>query len=286
MMQLQNPDTDVYVPDGSTLVEALARTTHLAIGAHQDDIEFMALHGILQCFDQDDRWFSGITVTDGGGSARSGPYEKYSDEEMRKLRIAEQRKAALVGDYACQIQLGFPSAVAKDASNDDVEAYLKAILEGATLEVVYLHNPADKHDTHVACCLRAIAALRGLPEEKRPAKVYGCEVWRGLDWMHDADKQILRLDDRANIAEALCGVFDSQISGGKRYDLAVQGRYLSNATFYESHEVDKHHRLSFAMDLTPLVHDPSLSIADYTLTFLRNTRDDITDRIVRMTRSR
>jgi LmbE family N-acetylglucosaminyl deacetylase len=284
MMQLQNPDTDVYVPDGSTLVEALARTTHLAIGAHQDDIEFMALHGILQCFNQDDRWFSGITVTDGGGSARSGPYEKYSDEEMRKLRIAEQRKAALVGDYACQIQLGFPSAVAKDASNDDVEAYLKAILEGATLEVVYLHNPADKHDTHVACCLRAIAALRGLPEEKRPAKVYGCEVWRGLDWMHDADKQILRLYDRANIAEALCGVFDSQISGGKRYDLAVQGRYLSNATFYESHEVDKHHRLSFAMDLTPLVHDPSLSIADYTLTFLRNTRDDITDRIVRMSR--
>ena len=283
-MQLQNPDTDVYVPDGSTLVEALARTTHLAIGAHQDDIEFMALHGILQCFNQDDRWFSGITVTDGGGSARSGPYEKYSDEEMRKLRIAEQRKAALVGDYACQIQLGFPSAVAKDASNDDVEAYLKAILEGATLEVVYLHNPADKHDTHVACCLRAIAALRGLPEEKRPAKVYGCEVWRGLDWMHDADKQVLRLYDRANIAEALCGVFDSQISGGKRYDLAVQGRYLSNATFYESHEVDKHHRLSFAMDLTPLVHDPSLSIADYTLTFLRNTRDDITDRIVRMSR--
>ncbi len=284
MMQLQNPDTDVYVPDGSTLVEALARTTHLAIGAHQDDIEFMALHGILQCFNQDDRWFSGITVTDGGGSARSGPYEKYSDEEMRKLRLAEHRKAALVGDYACQIQLGFPSAVAKDASNDDVEAYLKAILEGATLEVVYLHNPADKHDTHVACCLRAIAALRGLPEEKRPAKVYGCEVWRGLDWMHDADKQILRLDDRANIAEARCGVFDSQISGGKRYDLAVQGRYLSNATFYESHEVDKHHRLSFAMDLTPLVHDPSLSIADYTLTFLRNTKDDITDRIVRMSR--
>ncbi len=71
--------------------------------------------------------------------------------------------------------------------------YLKTILKGATPEVVYLHNPADKHDTHVACCLRAIAALRELPEEKRPAQVYGCEVWRGLDWMHDADKQILRL---------------------------------------------------------------------------------------------
>ena len=286
MMQLKNSDADIYVPDGLTLAEALARTTHLAVGAHQDDIEFMALHGILECFNQDERWFSGITVTDGGGSARSGPYEKYSDEEMRKVRVIEQRKAALIGDYACQIQLGFPSAVAKDASNDEIVVYLKAILEGATPEVVYLHNPADKHDTHVACCLRAIAALRELPEETRPAKVYGCEVWRGLDWLFDGDKQVLRLHDHANIAEALCGVFDSQISGGKRYDLAVQGRHLSNATFYESHEVDEHQLLSFAMDLTPLVEDPLLNVADYTLGLLRNMKDDITDRIVRMNRSR
>ena len=46
-MQLKNPDADVYVPDGSTVAEALTKTTHVAVGAHQDDIEFMALHGIL-----------------------------------------------------------------------------------------------------------------------------------------------------------------------------------------------------------------------------------------------
>ena len=57
-MKLKNPDADVYVPDDVTVAEALARTTHLAVGAHQDDIEFMALHGILQCFNQTDRWFS------------------------------------------------------------------------------------------------------------------------------------------------------------------------------------------------------------------------------------
>jgi LmbE family N-acetylglucosaminyl deacetylase len=283
-MQLKNPDADVYVPDGSTVAEALAKTTHLAVGAHQDDIEFMAMHGILECFRQADRWFSGVTVTDGGGSPRSGPYEKFSDEQMRKIRVSEQRKAALVGDFACQIQLGYPSAVVKDASNEDVVVYLKAIFEGASPEVVYLHNPADKHDTHVACCLRSIEALRGLPDDKRPQKVYGCEVWRGLDWMHDSDKKILKLYDRENIAESLCGVFDSQISGGKRYDLAVRGRHLANATFYESHEVDKYDRLSFSMDLTPLVRDTSLNVADFTLGLLRNMKDDITDRIVRMNR--
>lgn len=284
-MQLKNPDADVYVPDGSTVAEALTKTTHLAVGAHQDDIEFMAMHGILECFRQADRWFSGVTVTDGGGSPRSGPYEKFSDEQMRKIRVSEQRKAALIGDYACQIQLGYPSATVKDASNEDVVVYLKAIFEGASPEVVYLHNPADKHDTHVACCLRSIEALRALPEDKRPRQVYGCEVWRGLDWLLDSDKKILKLYDRANVADALCGVFDSQISGGKRYDLAVQGRHLANATFYESHEVDKYDRLSFAIDLTPLIGDPSLSVGDYTLSLLRNMKDDITDRISRLNRS-
>ena len=284
MIQLKNPDADVFVPDGSNLAEALARTTHLAVGAHQDDIEFMALHGILRCYGRTDLWFSGITITHGGGSPRSGPYEKYSDEDMRTVRVAEQRKAALVGDYACQVQLGFPSAVAKDGLNDDVAVYLQAILEGANPEVVYLHNPADKHDTHVACCLRSIDALRALPRDARPQKVYGCEIWRGLDWLFDDDKQLLRIIDRDNIAASVCGVFDSQISGGKRYDLAVQGRHLANATFYESHEVDRRQKLSFAMDLTPLMEDDSLSVVDYTLGLLRQFKDDVTDRITRMNR--
>jgi LmbE family N-acetylglucosaminyl deacetylase len=282
MMQLKNPDADVYVPDGSTVGEALGRTTHLAVGAHQDDIEFMALHGILQCFNQKDRWFSGLTVTDGRGSPRVGAYETYSDDEMCKVRALEQRKAALVGEYACQIQLGFQSDLVKDAESDDVVVYMQAIFDGARPEVVYLHNPADKHDTHVACCLRSIEALRNLPENARPPKVYGCEVWRSLDWLPDDDKMILKLYDRANISEAVCGVFDSQISGGKRYDLAVRGRHLANATFLESHEIDKHPQLSFAMDLTPLVRDPALNIADYTLGLLRRTEDDVADRIKRM----
>ena len=284
-MQLKNPEADVYVPSGATVGDALGRTTHLAVGAHQDDIEFMALHGILHCFNQEDRWFSGLTVTDGGGSPRAGAYENYSDEEMRRERVLEQRKAAMVGDYACQIQLGFQSSAVKEAENDDVVVYLQAIFDGARPEVVYLHNPADKHDTHVACCLRSIEALRNLSEDARPPKVYGCEVWRSLDWLVDDDKEILKLYDRANIAEAVCGVFDSQISGGKRYDLAVRGRHLANATFNESHEVDKHPLLSFAMDLTPLVEDPALGIAEYTLGLLRRTEDDVADRIKRMTAS-
>ena len=104
--------------------------------------------------------------------------------------------------------------------------------------------------------LRAIAALRALRGEYKPKKVYGCEVWRDLDWLTDEDKQALPVSARSNIAAALVGVFDSQVSGGKRYDLATAGRRLAHATYYASHGTDEESALNFAMDLTPLVERP------------------------------
>lgn len=37
-----NGQAIVFVPDGGKEAEGIARTTHLAISAHEDDIEFMA----------------------------------------------------------------------------------------------------------------------------------------------------------------------------------------------------------------------------------------------------
>ncbi len=71
---------------------------------------------------------------------------------------------------------------------------LAKILRAARPEVVYLHNLADKHDTHIGVALRAMAALRAVRAETRPAKVYGCEVWRDLDWLPDEDKQVLPVE--------------------------------------------------------------------------------------------
>src|SRR5579863_439836 len=110
---------------------ALARTTHLCISAHQDDIEIMAYHGVAECFGAADKWFTGVVVTNGAGSPRSGIYGAYTDDEMQKVRVIEQRKAAYVGEYSCQIQLGFPSGEVKDRQSSTVVDDLAKILRAA-----------------------------------------------------------------------------------------------------------------------------------------------------------
>src|SRR6187402_105612 len=279
-MKLSRDSAQIFVPDQRPLGAALPRTTHLGIGAHADDLEIMAAHGILECFASAERWFTGVVVTDGAGSARDFEYAAYTDEQMKAVRRAEQKKAAYLGEYAAQFLLDHPSAAVKDAARADVLADLLQILRVTRPQLVYTHNLADKHDTHVAVALRVIAACRALEPSARPQRLIGCEVWRDLDWLVDADKVELPLDRRDHLQNALLGVFDSQIAGGKRYDLATAGRRRAHATYRESHGTDQHSALSWGMDLTPLMHvgDPEAHV----VALLRRFEDDVAARVRRL----
>ena len=262
-MKFKIPTAQVFVPDGKPVAEALPRITHLGIGAHQDDLEFMAFHGILECFAKETRWFGGVTCTNGAGSSRTGAYEKYSDAQMMAVRRTEQNNAAIVGQYGVMIQLDYPSSAIKSATDPSLKNDLKEILAATRPEVVYTHNLADKHDTHIGVVIAALQAMRELPREQRPKRVIGCEVWRNLDWLNDPEKVLMDVGGRDNLAAALNGVFDSQIAGGKRYDLATLGRRAANATFFESHATDRSNQLIFGMDLTPLVADETTDIVAF-----------------------
>lgn len=224
-----------YIPDETQEQTAISRTTHLAISAHQDDIEFMAYAPIAECFGSKDKWFGAIVVTDGAGSPRSSLYADYTDEQMKEVRIVEQKKAAMVGEYVFLAMLSHPSKEVKDAGNPKIVEELAGLIRKARPKYLYTHNLADKHETHVATALRVIAALRMLKPGERPEKVYGCEVWRDLDWLCDDEKVYLDCGPHPNLMRCLSAVFDSQIAGGKRYDLAAEGRRLANATFSASH---------------------------------------------------
>jgi LmbE family N-acetylglucosaminyl deacetylase len=280
-MMFSNPVAEIFVPDQEPDGEALARTTHLGVGAHQDDLEFMAAHGILECFGRGDRWFTGVTVTDGAGSPRSNQYAGLDDEGMKRTRRREQRKAAFVGEYAAQVQLAHPSWLVKDRTRArEVIADLVAILRATRPDVVYTHNLADKHDTHVAVALRLLEACRELPPEERPKSVLGCEVWRDLDWLSDEDKVAMAVDSHEHLQAALMGVFDSQIAGGKRYDRATLGRRSAHATYSESHGTDRHRALIWGMDLTPLL-DASIDPASFVSAHIRRFETDVLARVAK-----
>jgi LmbE family N-acetylglucosaminyl deacetylase len=281
-MKLASATAELFIPDGAAEEAGLARTTHLAISAHADDIEIMAAGPILRCYQNAAEWFTGVVVTDGRGSPRTGSYEKYSDEEMHIVRSREQKKAASIGQYAAQILLDYPSAVVKDKSQKAPVDDIAAVLQAAKPREVFTHNLADKHDTHVAVALRVVAAIRRMEKMDRPQHLYGCEVWRDLDWMNDPDKVAFDLSEHENLQASLLGVYDSQITGGKRYDLASMGRRRANATYYESHGVDTATGMSYAMDLTPLIRDDGKEIGGFILEYIQRFSKDVEDRLARL----
>jgi len=280
-MKFSRPEADVFLPAGGDAACALARTTHLCVIAHQDDIEINAYPAVSECLGRADRFFTGVVMTNGAGSARTGKFAHVTDAEMQVIRRDEQRTAAVLGNYNLQLQLAHPSSDVKQAGHAGVTADLAAIFGGCRPEVVYLHQPADKHDTHVACFLRCIEALRALPRDRRPARVLGVEGWRDLDWLADNEKVAMDASANPELAAKLVGVFESQIAGGKRYDLAAMGRRLANATFFNSHATDATNAISLAMDLTPLVRDDTLSVREFTLGHIDRLRADVAGRIAK-----
>jgi LmbE family N-acetylglucosaminyl deacetylase len=281
-MPFLKPTSGVYSPAGLSPEAALARTTHLAIAAHQDDVEIMAFEGILQCFGKSAVWFSACIATDGAGSPRDGLYSAYTDQEMMVVRHNEQKKAADIGEYSACVFLDYPSREIKDPGDAGPVNDIKSLLLAARPETVYLHNLCDKHDTHVAVSLRAIAAIRALPADARPRRLVGCEVWRDLDWLNDSDKIVFDVSAHENLAAALLGVFDSQIAGGKRYDLATLGRRRAHATYHQSHSVDAAQLINFGMDLTPLIENTSIDPMEFALAHIRRFEDDVRARLTKL----
>lgn len=258
------PWGEFYVPDGAGNETALQRTRFLGVGAHADDLEFMALHGILAGRAAGEPAFGGVVCTDGAGSARAGRWADLSVEELRATRRQEQREAARIGGYSFIAQWPFASAdLRTEAGRGELAVALQRFVSEAAPEVIYTHNPFDKHPTHRAVLSALLDALAGLPAERRPRQLLGCEVWRGLDWLPEPFKVALDVSDGVDLSARLAGCFASQIEAGKRYDLAVAGRRRANATFLDAHSVDAASAVDYAVDLTALMGQGSGKLATF-----------------------
>jgi LmbE family N-acetylglucosaminyl deacetylase len=261
-MKFSRPEASLYAPARQDPLAGLSTTTHLGIGAHADDLEILAFPGISACYRHPSHRFSGVVVTDGAGAPRSGSFAKTSDSEMVAIRREEQQRAADLGLYASVIQLGYPSQEIKKPDRSKLINDILQILTTAQPQILYLHNPVDRHETHLAVLLACIEALKQIPENSRPREIYGCEVWGDLDWVPAS--QILRLPCSApqDFGPSLLRCFASQVDGGKRYDLAAQGRRRAQATFGDAYTPDQSDEVVLALDLKPLLQ-PEASLSNF-----------------------
>jgi LmbE family N-acetylglucosaminyl deacetylase len=238
----------------------------------------MAIHGILRCYERADRWFCGAIVTDGtGGPVAAGLADSGA---IRDVRRREQERAATLGRYGAQVFLDHASADVRNANERAPVADLVTLLRATRPEVVYTHALSDAHDTHVAVALRLVAACRELAPTERPSRVFGCEVWRDLDWLPPSDQVALAVDERLELQSELVAVFESQLAL-KRYDAAALGRRTAHAVFSDSRASDRHRGVVWAMDLSPLVSGGG-SPADFLGGLVRRFEDDILARLTRL----
>jgi LmbE family N-acetylglucosaminyl deacetylase len=268
----------IFVPDGAPPNDALRRTTHLGVAAHADDLEIMAIHGILACYERAPSSFTGVIVTDGTGSPQG--HAALDAETLRDVRRHEQEQAAELGKYGAVVFLDHPSADVKDQRSPAVVNDLRALLRATRPEVVYTHALSDVHDTHVGVTLRLLDACRELGPAERPQRVLGCEVWRDLDWLTGIDKVALPVDEHSELQAALLRCFTSQLAT-KGIDRGTLGRRVANAAFSESHRIDSHAGLVWAMDLTPLLLDGAHP-REFLRNLVRRLEDDVIARLDRL----
>jgi LmbE family N-acetylglucosaminyl deacetylase len=283
-LRLHNPGAEVHVPDGRAPDAAFVRATHMGIGAHADDLELMAFHGIAHCLATPGWWFAGVVACDGARAPRSGRFAALSDAELRDVRRAEQRAAAARGRYAVVFQLDHASPAAVAAAPALVDD-LVAVLDATRPRVVYTHSPMDRHATHVGVCAATVAALRRLPADRRPAQVHGCEVWRSLDWL--AERDVVRLDVSGHdeLWRELLACFPSQTEGARPYGRGALGRAHANAVFSEPRAAGGTGATWLAVDLMPLLRDETLSLEAFVRERVANFEAELGELLAALPRS-
>ena len=73
--------------------------------------------------------------------------------------------------------------------------------------------------------------------------------------------------------------FKSQVSSSKRYDASFLGRLRVNATFQDPNAVDQPKLMFFAIDLTPLISNNTMDMADFVAVRIERFQTDVLPRI-------
>jgi len=252
-------------------------TNLLAIASHHDDIEIMAMDGILKAYGSKKYAFYGCVVGDGSTCNKSGKYAELNDKDMMEVRNQEQIRASEIGEYSKLYLLKHTPNEIVDAENKSIIKDIKKIIEEVKPDVIYTHNVFDKNPSHRALTLKVIDAIMDMPEELRPRLLYGCEVFRGLDWLPDRYKVTFDLSENKELQNRLIGVYDSRAEGFKDYTKAVMGRKLSNATLeYNAASETEDKLIWYGINLTSVIQK-NIPIKEFCVKVLGDFNKELLD---------
>ena len=77
-------------------------------------------------------------------------------------------------------------------------------------------------------------------------------------------------------------MFDSQIAGGKRYDLATMAAAAPTPPTTRATRVDTAQMINFGMDLTPLIEDPSLDPGGFVQAHISRFAEEVRARFAKL----
>ncbi len=255
-----------------------ATTNLLAIASHHDDIELMAMDGVLKAYGSKKYAFYACVVGDASNCNKIGKYADCSDKELMETRNQEQARASQIGEYEDLILLKKSQSDIEDLDNTTIVKELQKIILDINPDVVYTHNIFDRNLSHVRLALKVIEAILALPEESRPRLLYGCEIFRSLDWLPERYRVNFDISDNKEIQSRLIGVYDTMAEHSQNFAKAVVGRKLSNATFLGDKMGEEDKMLWFGLNLTPVI-SKGIPLKDYVIKILNDYNKEMLDNI-------
>lgn len=256
------------------------KISHLAIGAHPDDVEIFAFNAIQQCYKSEDKHFAAVICSNGSGAPAYGKFKEKSKNEIVQIRNEEQQKAAQIGQYTGLVHFNQESETLKQGNAVFIKD-LKVLLEFLKPEYIYTHSPFDDHKTH-RCTLRAcLQALKMIEDKSWLKGLFACEVWGSLDWLPKQYKYVLGENKSEDLQMRLLECFYSQnIGSQKRYDLGTIGRKLGNATFFESDKGNQYTHQSYAIDLSSVIKQDNVDVSNYCSQIVSDYHESIKSKLV------
>jgi hypothetical protein len=152
-----------------------------------------------------------------------------TDDAMRTIRQREQEKAAVVGEYAAVVMLDRTSADVQGPGHVALVQELTDLLRAARPEVVYTHSPRTGIRRTYRWSSPPWPPAARCPPASAPRESSAARCGATSSGSPQRTRSRSDVSGRDSMGAALMGVFESQIVGGKRYDLAVPARRLAHA---------------------------------------------------------